>query len=65
MSAFKGITVTRVKPDAWDYLIEIEDDRGGKTRLTAGLEDLDVIAAALEQKLEEMIDAAERLGMER
>ena len=34
MSAFKGIKVTRVSPDVWEYVIEIEDERGGKTRLT-------------------------------
>ena len=63
MSAFKAIRVERLSPDAWDYVIEIEDDSGGTTRLRAGVEDLDVIATALEEKLQEMIAAAERASM--
>lgn len=59
MNAFNAIRVKRLSPNAWDYVIEIEDDSGGTTRLRAGVEDLDVIAAALEEKLQEMIAAAE------
>ena len=63
MAQFRSIRVTRKSPDRWDYHIEITDDAGRVVSLDAGIEDLDRISAAVDETLDEMVEAAERLAM--
>lgn len=60
MANFKTFKVTRLSADEWDYEIEIGDDAGAVARMTTSVDGLQLIAAALDEKLDEMVDAAER-----
>jgi hypothetical protein len=62
MGRLGKFTVRRVSPDAWEYVVEIEQLGGATLTLSAGVEDLDRMSEALDEQLDAMVAAAERLG---
>jgi hypothetical protein len=60
MRALKNFEI-RKADSGWSYIVEIEDDAGGRLQLTASFEALDQIAAATDREFTAVIEAAERL----
>ncbi|MET0984189.1 MAG: hypothetical protein ABW034_02170 [Steroidobacteraceae bacterium] len=61
MPALKRFSVSRPDTNTWDFVVEIEDDANGKLRLSATFEDLDQMAAALDEQLNAVVEAAQQL----
>jgi hypothetical protein len=60
--AFKCIAIDQPDPNTWRYVVRLEDDAGGRFSFTATAEELDILSAALDEKLDAMVEAAERLS---
>jgi hypothetical protein len=65
MPALDQFSIRRIDGDAWDYVVEIVTGDGGKLQLTASVEDLDRMSVAIDDQLAVMVEAAERLGLEK
>ena len=61
VAKLKKFSVVRKDETTWDFLLGIEDDSGGKLWLTAVFEDLDQMVAVLDEQLNAIVDAAEKM----
>ena len=62
MAALKEFTITRQSGESWEYSIEIVDDQGSCTRFSAGFDELDKIALAIDEEMAAIVDAAEKMA---
>ena len=62
MAALKEFTITRQSGETWEYSIEIVDDQGSCTRFSAGFDELDKIALAIDEEMAVIVDAAEKMA---
>jgi hypothetical protein len=65
MSALEQFSIRRIDSDAWDYVVEIVTRDRETLQFTASVEDLDRMSVAIDDQLAVMVEAAERLGMEK
>ena len=63
MARLKDFFIRRKSQEEWEYLIELVDDGGTVTTLAASVEDLDRMSMIIDEKLDEMVEAAERLSL--
>jgi hypothetical protein len=64
MGTLGKFTIRKPRADSWEYIVEIEQVGGATIRLRAGVEDLDRMSATIDEQLDAMVEAAERLGAE-
>jgi len=65
MPALEQFSIRRIDGDAWDYVVEIVIRDGETLQFTASVEDLDRMSVAIDDQLAVMVEAAERLGLEK
>ena len=65
MPALEQFSIRRIDGDAWDYVVEIVIRDGETLQFTASVEDLDRMSLAIDDQLAVMVEAAERLGLEK
>jgi hypothetical protein len=65
MPALKRFSVHCPDPDAWVFIVEIENDANDKMTLSATFDDLDQMSAALDEQLNAIVEAADRLELQR
>ena len=65
MPALEQFSIRRIDGDAWDYVVEIVTRDHGTLQFNASVEDLDRMSVAIDDQLALMVEAAEKLGLDR
>jgi hypothetical protein len=65
MPGLEQFSIRRIDRDAWDYVVEIVTGDGEALQFTASVEDLDRMSVEIDDQLALMVEAAERLGLEK
>ena len=65
MPVLEQFSIRRIDGDAWDYVVEIVTRDRGTLQFNASVEDLDRMSVAIDDQLALMVEAAERLGLEK
>lgn len=61
MAAIKTFRILRQETPTWNYVVQIEDDRGNKTEFSASFEDLDRMSIAIDEEMLAIVEAAGKL----